>query len=804
MIITQANSDFAGQLPENRISVSIESTPELFRMLSDSIYSNKILAVIRELSCNAYDAHIAANNPEPFKVNLPTRLDPTFSVIDYGTGIHPDKIGDVFWTYGKSTKTNTNLQIGALGLGAKSPFAYTRSSYTVKNRWDGMEYTYCCFIDSTGIPNATMLNSESTQERNGITVEMAVADKDIRYFHDNASVFFSWWNKSKLPKFNMELDIDSFVEENKPKGKNWAFSANGGNYVVMGNIAYTVNTDYIPGISDQLRKMLENDVILRAEIGEVDFQPSREQLAFSDKTNKWLEEQCIIFWNDMRAYFKNDAADIKNHKPVIAYQKAELFKSKLYSILSTSVKDASFVLDNEDLNYTYNGKPHNIWNMQRFKQDIEIPGYSVFVFKSFKWNSASFDTISELEIKSKYNVYRYQKPNFAYPDGIPLNANTPLYRSMDITTNNGVINVKHSVTNTVVSFGPIQDYIKREQDINYNPIIFYVNDLIKETDVPGRLRKYIATKYATYNRHDSKTQHILFTLCDKVYVKNHPDYGVAMLDSLLKNTIYDGCKVILLSDIIGQTVVPTVKAPRNKKHNLLIPVMEFKIHKDNVYEVVGAQEIKKRVQVDEHVGFYFPIYKSEPTPGYHTIQQAIDILEYAMEFDLIPEFQFNTTIELVLLNPTMVDDVIGKRKSPMVNLLDQIIQRTKAIISDEFIVYRSFIRNKRSSFENGLAAIADYMIRNPEVDSSLVPFKYANPNIILDKTYGMKSNFIGLLGAKYFMELLSVRQAEDEMYNALTSNPLLQNAIAAFEVLQKHDAIRNMDYTLNVLLTQNK
>ena len=66
---------------------TIEATPTAFSILSDQLYSNKIRAVIRELSTNAYDSHVdAGNGDKPFEVHLPSNMEPTFSVRDYGTG----------------------------------------------------------------------------------------------------------------------------------------------------------------------------------------------------------------------------------------------------------------------------------------------------------------------------------------------------------------------------------------------------------------------------------------------------------------------------------------------------------------------------------------------------------------------------------------------------------------------------------------------------------------------------------------------------------------------------------------------
>ena len=45
---------------------TIQQSSKMFKLLSDSLYSDKVQAVIRELSTNAYDAHIASGNKNLF------------------------------------------------------------------------------------------------------------------------------------------------------------------------------------------------------------------------------------------------------------------------------------------------------------------------------------------------------------------------------------------------------------------------------------------------------------------------------------------------------------------------------------------------------------------------------------------------------------------------------------------------------------------------------------------------------------------------------------------------------------------
>ena len=84
MIINSAPQNEAilsnvGEVGEFRIRNSAKA----FKILSDGLYANKIRAIIRELSCNAVDSHVAAGKADvPFSVHLPNQLEPWFSIRD--------------------------------------------------------------------------------------------------------------------------------------------------------------------------------------------------------------------------------------------------------------------------------------------------------------------------------------------------------------------------------------------------------------------------------------------------------------------------------------------------------------------------------------------------------------------------------------------------------------------------------------------------------------------------------------------------------------------------------------------------
>ena len=138
-----------GEIGEFRIRNSAKA----FNILSSGLYANKIRAIIRELSCNAVDSHVAAGKSDtPFDVHLPNQLEPHFSIRDYGTGLNHEQVKNIYTTYFESTKTNSNEFIGALGLGSKSPFAYT-DNFTVTAIQGNKKGIYTAFINDQGVPS---------------------------------------------------------------------------------------------------------------------------------------------------------------------------------------------------------------------------------------------------------------------------------------------------------------------------------------------------------------------------------------------------------------------------------------------------------------------------------------------------------------------------------------------------------------------------------------------------------------------------------------------------------------------------
>ena len=270
----------------------IDATAKAFAILSDGLYSNKILAVVRELSTNAYDSHVAAGCPEkPFDVTLPTSLDNEFAIRDYGTGLNKEDCMSLYTTYFRSDKTDSNDAVGCLGLGSKSPFAYTEQ-FMVESFHDGNHMTFSAYKNENDEPVFALLSEQSTEEPNGLKVSFATDSSDTFAFKHEAGVVWKYFVTT--PNVNIDIEIDSQGDA-VMSGDDWKIcnKANRGyakNEVIMGQIAYELDADQFDGeVYDLLWR--GHGLIVYANIGDVDITPSRESLSYNSRTKEFIHNK---------------------------------------------------------------------------------------------------------------------------------------------------------------------------------------------------------------------------------------------------------------------------------------------------------------------------------------------------------------------------------------------------------------------------------------------------------------------------------------------------------------------------------
>ena len=264
----------------------IKASAKAFSILSSGLYANKIRAIIRELSCNAVDSHVAAGKQStPFDVHLPNQLEPHFSIRDYGTGLTHEQVTQIYTTYFESTKTASNEFIGALGLGSKSPFAYT-DNFTVTAIRDNKKGIYSAFINGEGVPSIALMMSEDTDEPAGVEVKFSVNDSyDYSKFRDEARHVYTYFKLRPVIAGSAGFEFRDVAYDSKDIIPG-VHSYSGGNrsMAIMGNIAYPIEVPNSDKNLGELAKLLSCGLEIHFAIGEVDFQASREGLSYIPTT----------------------------------------------------------------------------------------------------------------------------------------------------------------------------------------------------------------------------------------------------------------------------------------------------------------------------------------------------------------------------------------------------------------------------------------------------------------------------------------------------------------------------------------
>ena len=303
MVIETENTEVQTTLEGK--TFKIEDNTILYNILSDRMYKNKIRAVIRELSTNAVDAQIAAGNTETaISVVLPTILEPTFKIRDYGIGLSEEDVMNLYTTYGSSTKRDSNLFNGALGLGSKSPFAYSKA-FTVTSYWNGTKYMFSVYSDN-GVPKIAKLGEGETTEVNGLEVSIPVQDNDISQFLTEARFVYKYFS---VP-VDCNLDLDTPIKDLTPTygNDNWGvYSEVSGSWIVMANVAYKINNLDITDTGI----LSTSGLVVNVPIGAVQFSASREELSLTPDTITYLQKLGTKISADIDTIVDKAIADIE-------------------------------------------------------------------------------------------------------------------------------------------------------------------------------------------------------------------------------------------------------------------------------------------------------------------------------------------------------------------------------------------------------------------------------------------------------------------------------------------------------------
>jgi hypothetical protein len=348
------------QVVESSFDIDEASKAHILGILRSKLYTDKIYAVIREYSANASDAHTEAGYPErPIHVTLPKMngnafdTGAYFKVRDFGTGLNDEQVREVYVKYGKSTKRLSNDQIGGLGLGCKSGFAYSDTftitaicrEYPKGETPVNVKRQYTAYIDESGIGRVALLDEAATNEETGVEICIPVRPEDINNFYAKAKQTFRFFAVKPIIVPNKVITFED--EAKLLQGTGWYVTNNAGNsgyygynsysrsdpaYIIMGGIGYPVDANAL-----QLQNGSYNTLIsscgLRLEfgIGEIEIAANREGVEYKDATKKAIVGRLKVALDEIAQMITekiNESANLIEAK----WAAHKLIKEKFYSL----------------------------------------------------------------------------------------------------------------------------------------------------------------------------------------------------------------------------------------------------------------------------------------------------------------------------------------------------------------------------------------------------------------------------------------------------------------------------------------
>ena len=318
----------------------MRNSQKAFQILS-SLYSDKPLAIVRELGCNAMDSHIASGQPNlPFAIHIPNALEPWLTIQDFGTGISHEDIYNIYSVYFASTKTNTNTQVGMLGLGSKSPFCYT-DNFTITSIHNQVKRIYNAYFNQTGMPTISLASQENTKDANGVSIQIPIKQSDIGNFTQAVFKAFRFFDV----KPTLTGGTIDWTDKPNFEGSFWkSYSNLNQSYAVMGGVTYPIDTYKVE--SEHYDIVRKAGLVVHFNIGELDVTPSRESLMYHDWVVKAINDKITLVKKDFVTKVEDQ---IKNSPNLLDALKALYLLNNQWSFLNSTLINGKVMWNKIDI-----------------------------------------------------------------------------------------------------------------------------------------------------------------------------------------------------------------------------------------------------------------------------------------------------------------------------------------------------------------------------------------------------------------------------------------------------------------------
>ena len=315
---TEANILQDGQSQDSiGMSLDLDSAQVLMQMLSKNLYSDSIGSTVRECASNALDSHRRAGQTKPIVVSFKAgdSQNMEFSVEDFGIGLDADDVKNIISKYGKSTKRNSNTELGMMGLGFKAPLAYTSSFYFVCRK-DGMERKYMMY-EGEDTNTIDLLYEKATTEGNGVKVIVPVQ------YYDRSD--FKTKIREQLAYFeNVYFDCGDLIDNNFSIFRNELFqfselASDDKLHLCLDNVYYPIDFQKL-GIKDNIHF----PVALRFSLSDGLFPtPNRESLRYTKEGKEIILKRMSELANFFVNKYNEQVKDTDNISTIMDYYSNE-------------------------------------------------------------------------------------------------------------------------------------------------------------------------------------------------------------------------------------------------------------------------------------------------------------------------------------------------------------------------------------------------------------------------------------------------------------------------------------------------
>ena len=300
-IAIQVDSESTSQgFTTQQMRVDTRKEAKLFHMLSNTLYSNKPAAIIRELCSNAYDSHLMAGCLDrPIEITAPTLESPELVIRDYGVGLTSAEAVETILCYLGSSKDSSDDFIGGWGIGSKSPFSYAKN-YTVICYKAGTRAEFMCWKDEHGLPQSALVSEAVTADPSGVEMRVPIESLDVKRFNEAIREYMAWTN------YNVVV-LRAGMDPQKPREASMKVSRQGydielrpgigGFRLVYGGYSYDMGEcleqgDDFRSIYEQILEKKNQDfsiLIVASVPNSVTFNMNREEIEQTEKSKAFVQ-----------------------------------------------------------------------------------------------------------------------------------------------------------------------------------------------------------------------------------------------------------------------------------------------------------------------------------------------------------------------------------------------------------------------------------------------------------------------------------------------------------------------------------